>query len=34
MKERIESLGGTFLIKSTPDKGTEILTSIPNTQGA
>jgi two-component system sensor histidine kinase DegS len=33
MKERIESLGGTFVIKSASDKGTEILTTIPNTQG-
>jgi signal transduction histidine kinase len=29
MKERIESLGGTFSIKSTPQKGTEISTTIP-----
>jgi two-component system sensor histidine kinase DegS len=29
MKERIESLGGRFFIKSTPKKGTEINTTIP-----
>lgn len=29
MKERIESLGGTFIIKSVPKKGTEISTTIP-----
>ena len=33
MRERVESLGGTFDIKSEPNKGTEISVTIPNKEG-
>ena len=32
MTERVESLGGTLIIKSAVQKGTEICTTIPNKQ--
>ena len=33
MKERAESLGGEFIIKSSPGKGTEIYINLP-TEGS
>jgi signal transduction histidine kinase len=29
MRERAEMLGGTFLVESSPDKGTDIIVEIP-----
>ncbi len=31
MQERAEAIGGTFLVESTPGKGTKLTVSIPNT---
>jgi signal transduction histidine kinase len=29
MRERAEMLGGSFLVESSPDKGTDIIVEIP-----